>query len=116
MTFIRCKKHPDIVMYGAKYGEFIGLRCRVCEEIRPLKKEIQDLRWRASSVRHYDDPGRGVCDACTVCRAEGDITLFDWRIKLCRSCLGIVRSKMKTLFKAMEKRAVDLNLKRGVTR
>ena len=126
MAFIRCKKHPDIVMHRELDGErsdFVGapvylpgLRCWVCQEIRPLKKEIQALRVKASTVLQYDDPGEGVCDACTVHLAEGKVELFNWRLHLCRSCTGVVRTKMKTLFKAMEKRAVAMNLKRGVTR
>ena len=102
MAFIRCKKHPDIVMHRVVDPERSdalgiraykpGLRCRVCEEIRPLKKEIQALRVKASTVLQYDDPGEGMCDACTVHLAEGKVELFNWRLRLCRSCTGVVRN------------------------
>ena len=115
MTFIRCKKHPDIVMHKAALGK-PGLRCRVCEEIRPLKKEIQVLRAKAAGHENYTDPGEGVCMACASYVAECKIVLFDLRLELCRSCTGVVRTGLKAAFKEMEKRATALNKERGVTR
>ena len=126
MAFIRCDKHPDIVMHRVldpERSDFLGmraykpgLRCRVCEEIRPLKKEIQALRAKAAGHENYVDPGEGVCMACASYRAECRVELFDLHVELCRSCTGVVRTRLKAVFKEMEKRATALNKKRGVTR
>ena len=115
MAFIRCKKHPDIVLHKPVDGR-PGLRCRVCEEIRPLKREIQTLRLKAAWKENFPDPGKGECMACACYVAECKIEMFDLRLELCRSCTGVVRTRLKAAFKEMEKRAVALNLKRGVTR
>jgi hypothetical protein len=112
MAFIRCKKHPDIVMHSATDGK-PGLRCRVCEEVRPLQQELRDVRM-VVAWDHYADPGHGRCMCCSVCRAEGHIELLTGRkLMFCRSCLGIVRGRMKSLFKSMEQRARELNERRS---
>lgn len=124
MAFIRCKKHPDIVMHRelapAKsdlvgYPVYLpGLRCRVCQEIRPLKKEIQRLRVEAASSEHFPDPGTGKCMACGIYKAEGQVKLFRLHIAACRSCLGVIRTRLKAVHKLMEKRAKSMNEARGV--
>ena len=118
MAFIRCTKHPDIVMHRELDGErsdfsvpvyLPGLRCRVCQEIRPLEKKIRELQ-ALKEATHYEDPGVGWCENCTVYRAEGKIELMSHiTLHLCRSCVGLVRTRLKALVKQMDKRAKELN-------
>lgn len=71
----------------------------------------------------YDEP-KDVCQSCTVYMAEGEVrqaegeitTHGGLRIQLCRSCVTPVRSALKSLFKRMEKRAQEMNEKRGTKR
>jgi hypothetical protein len=107
MAFKRCEKHPDIVLYRCR--EWDTLRCRVCDEIRPLRAEIIALQ-RTAQFKHLPDPGEGYCQSCTVYRAEGEIEFISgFTLRLCRSCTGVARSKLKSLFKRMEQRAKELN-------
>ena len=126
MAFIRCKKHPEIVMHRVldanqsdEAGVPIyepGLRCWVCHEIRPLKAEIIALQ-RAAKFKNLPPPGEGMCQNCTVYHAEAEIEFMaGGTLRLCRSCTGVVRTRLKAAFKEMEKRATALNKKRGVTR
>jgi hypothetical protein len=72
---------------------------------------------RLAKSAHFNDPGEGMCQSCTVYTAEGEIEMLSGMLlRLCRSCVGVVRSKLKGLTKLMDKRAKALNLKRGVTR
>lgn len=112
MAFNRCDKHPDMVLYRCL--EWGTLRCRVCDEIRPLNERIKKLIAAAVTFEHFTYPGKGRCRCCTVSQADGYVEMLTGeRWFLCRSCTGIVRSRLKSLVKRMEKQAAKMNAEPG---